>query len=129
MKHETTVSIGDLSNRMLATKARQHKATTRPQKEQETKRKVRLPNYTLDVLRELSLSYQPKKRTIPSLVASCLRGTRGVDVLKLANVRRKDSERIDITLSDEFADLEHAEIVARVCHALIGIQGKLMQMT
>lgn len=92
----------------------------------EMNRKVRLPNYTLNLLRDLRDSYIPYKRSIPSLVTACLKQTRGVETLKLSKVTRSDSERIDITLNEEFQHLEHSEIVARIAHALIGIQGKLL---
>jgi len=48
-----------------------------------------------------------------------------VDCLKLNKVTRADSEKIDVMLEDEFVNLEHAEIVARIAHALLGIQAKL----
>jgi uncharacterized protein YgiM (DUF1202 family) len=92
------------------------------------KRKVRLPNYTLEILRNLSISYQPHKRSIPSLVTACLKQTRGKEVLKLKTTPRNDSEKIDITLDEEFEHLEHSEIAARIAHALIGIQGKVMEV-
>ena len=77
----------------------------------------------LDLLRDVRGLYDAK-RGIPDLVSACLRATRGKTFLNLKTTRA-DSERIDILLDDEFANLEHAEIVARVAHALIGIQSKL----
>ena len=90
-----------------------------------TKRKIRLPNHVLNLLRQTSAAYTPQKRPITSLMSACLRATRGVECLKLHKVTRADSEKIDIMLDEEFANLEHAEIVARIAHALIGIQAKL----
>lgn len=95
-----------------------------PEKPNKTKRKVRLPNNVLDLLRFLNMLYETK-RGIPELVSACLRATRGKTCLKLHSTPRNDSEKVDIMLDDEFANLEHAEIVARIAHALIGIQAKL----
>jgi len=89
------------------------------------KRKIRLPRHAINMLQDLRDSY-PNQRPIPQLVTACLKQTRGVECLNLTPTPRDESEQVCLTLDPEFAEIEHASLVARVCHALIGIQGKLL---
>lgn len=87
--------------------------------------KIRLPKRTINTLRDLSHSHITP-RPIPRLVNACLKQTRGVDCLELAPIPRNDSERWDLWIDEEFFELTPTEIRARVAHALIGIEAKMV---
>jgi len=120
-------------SRMVKVRAikRAHAGSTssEPQFEERVKpetrhRKIRIPKQTAATLRALRAAYNDTRK-IPQLVNACLKQTRDVKCALHQHTTRNESEVIDIWLSDEFRDLEHSEIVARVGHALIGVQAKL----
>jgi len=80
---------------------------------------------TIQTLRDLRDSHI-SGRPLPELVRCCLKQTDGVvDVLKVCGTTREGSEKLDVTLDHQHATLDHSTLVARVCHALIGMQAKL----
>ena len=91
-----------------------------------TKRSIRLEKKTVELLRDLRDSFITPV-AIPELVRRCLKQTDGVVCdQNQPPTTRKNSEVITIWLSDEHANLDHAEIVARIKTALVGIEEKLV---
>ena len=88
-----------------------------------TRRKIRLPKDIIDVLRDLRDSYS-EPRPIPQLVSAALRQTRVSTCQSARPTTRNDSEVIEVWLDEEFADLPHGEIVARVSMVVDGLNGK-----
>ena len=90
-----------------------------------TKRSLRLPLQTIATLRDLRDSHIGG-RPLPELVRCCLKQTDGVaNVLKVIGTTREGSEKLDVTLDHPHSTLDHSTLVARVCHALIGVQATL----
>jgi len=82
-------------------------------------RKVRLPTDLISILRYIRDSIG--NRSVPVLVNICLKQTRGVSCLDYAPTTRYSSEAIDLWLYEEYANLEAAELRARIAHALVGV--------
>jgi hypothetical protein len=83
-------------------------------------RSIRLPIETIDILRDLSDSYSPP-RSMSSLANAALR-QRVVGGEKCEPTTGK-TQPVSIWIDPQFAGLEHAEIVRRICIAVDKAKG------
>lgn len=88
-------------------------------------KKIRMPKRIVEKLRDLRDSHITP-RPITELVNCCLKQTRRSNAIKLAPTTRSESIPIDIWIDAEFSCLSPEDIRARVAHALLGIEEKLI---